>query len=172
MNSDEMLKELRKGITVADTLNIFSLARRHRVRAFASVMVNLPNETLEQLGETERLLEKIRPSGGVIGTTIPLSKTELFDKYFAHKIKTHEEIVHVVRDHTSDYNDERFHFCKYAVDFKKLVNALMRRYFLFSELRLGPCYWEIFFRSGRKIQYIAALMKGFIRSLLSLLPWA
>jgi len=165
--SDEMLGQIKKGITVADTLNIFSLAHKHKIRTFASFIINLPNETCQQLQETLGLLKKIRPDGGVIGTTIPLPKTELFDRYFSHKINSDWEIIELLGPRLSYYKikDERFHFCKYNIDFAGLIDRLIIRYFLFSELQLGLWYWRVFLRSKRKAQYIWATMQGIINVL-------
>jgi anaerobic magnesium-protoporphyrin IX monomethyl ester cyclase len=160
--SDRMLEEIRKGITAKDTLDIFSLAHKHKLRTFASVIVNLPNETLEDLQETIDLLEKIRPSSGVIGTTVPLPKTELFDKYFASKLKNDNELIDLFGSLSSPRaaGDERFHFSKYDMDFEKLIGRLLAKHYLFAELQLGAWYWRVFFRSKRKIQYIASIFNG------------
>ena len=160
--SDRMLKEIRKGITAKDTLDIFSLAHKHKLRTFASIIINLPDETLEDLQETIDLLEKIRPSSGTIGTTIPLPKTELFDKYFASKLKNDNEIIDLFSS-LSDYcvtEDERFHFSKYDMDFEKLIDRLIAKHYLFAELQLGAWYWKIFFRSKRKFQYVISIFNG------------
>lgn len=162
--SDEMLKELKKGITVKDTLNIFSLARKYKIRGFASVMVNLPNETAEQLQETTQLLDKIRPQGGVIGATIPLPKTELFNKYFAHKLKSEKEITELFSWHSDELKlrEEKFHLSSYNLDLKKLIDRLIIRHFFFTELQLRLWYWKVFFKSKRKLQYLLSMIQGFI----------
>ena len=59
-------------------------------------MINLPNETLEQLQEIINLLEKIRPSSGGIAVTVPLPKTELFDKYVGSKVNSDREVVELI----------------------------------------------------------------------------
>ena len=162
--SDEMLKELQKGITVKETLNIFALAHKHKIRAFASVMVNLPNETLGQLQETIGLLEKIRPASGVIGTTTPLPKTELFNKYFAPKLKSEEEITELFSWQSDNFKpgDERFHLSRYNLDLQKLINRLIVKHFFFAELQLRLWYWKVFFKSKRKPQYLFSIVQGFI----------
>ncbi|OGW83516.1 MAG: hypothetical protein A2987_03855 [Omnitrophica bacterium RIFCSPLOWO2_01_FULL_45_10] len=162
--SDEMLKEIEKGITAADTMKIFSLARKHGVRAFASVMINLPNETVEQLQDTIRLLEKLRPSGGVVGAAIPLPKTELFNKYFVHKLKDDSEITELFGWRLDHYrkSDRRFHLCGYDADFEDIINKLIIKHFLFTELRLGPWYWKVFLRSKRKLEYICSIVQGLV----------
>lgn len=160
--SDRMLKEIKKGITVADIRNIFSLAHKHKIRAFASFIINLPGETCQELQETLDLLEEIRPDAGVIGTTIPLPKTELFDKYLSHKITSDWEIVELLGRRLNYYRakDKRFHFCSYDVDFEAFIDRLILRHFPFAELELGAWYWKVFFRSRRKIQYIVSIMHG------------
>lgn len=160
--SDQMLREIQKGITVQDILQLFSLAHKYNIRTFASLIVNLPNETLEQLQETIHLLEKIRPSSGVIGTTIPLPKTELFNKYFAHKVKSDQEVIELLGPRLSYYKatDKRFHFCKYSIDFEALINRLIIKHFLFAELQLGKWYWKVFFKSKRKTAYLFSIIQG------------
>lgn len=165
--SDTMLKEIRKGITAKDTFTLFSLAHKYRLRTFASVILNLPNETREDLQATIDMLEKIRPSSGVIGTTIPLPKTELFEKYFASKLKNDKEIIEIFSPFRklSRAADERFHFSAYAMDFDALVDTLTVKHYLFAELQLGWWYWKMFFRSKRKGEYIVSIMHGFLNVL-------
>ena len=158
--SDKMLKEIMKGVTVQDTENIFSLARRYGIRTFANIMVNLPNETLGDLQETINLLDKIRPSSGGIAVTVPLPKTELFNKYIAPKMDRDYEITEIISRHSNYYKitDSRFHLCDYNIEFEELTNRLVFKHFLFTELQLGFWYWKIFMRSKKKGKYFFTII--------------
>lgn len=162
--SNEMLSEIQKGIRVEDTINIFSLMRKHGVRGYANIMINLPNETLEQLQETIDLLEKIRPSSGGVGVTVPLPKTELFNKYVAHKIQDEREVVNLV-DRDINYikiTDERFRLAKYNIDTENLIYTLGEKYFRVTPFQLKLWYWKAFLKSQRKIEYIMSFIREWV----------
>lgn len=162
--SNEMLREIKKGITAEDNLYIFSLAHKYKIRVFANIMVNLPNETLEQLQETINLLEKIRPSSGGIAVTVPLPKTELFDKYVASKVNSDREVVELIgrQSNYSKITDDRFRLCKYNIDFEELITRLVFKHFLFVDLQLGSWYWKVFIKSKKKLKYILTIIQGFL----------
>lgn len=165
--SDRVLQRIKKGITVEDIIKAFSLGKRMGLRMFSSVMVNLPEETKDELRETINLLERIRPTNGVVSVASPLPKTELFDKYFAHHLKNDQEMLELLgkKEDYYRYHDGRFHFCKYDTDLSSLVDSMAGKYFLFAELQLGPWYWKLFFRSKRKAQYILSIAHGCINVL-------
>ncbi|MFC1674292.1 B12-binding domain-containing radical SAM protein [Candidatus Omnitrophota bacterium] len=160
--SNEMLKEIKKDITVQDTINIFLLMRKHGVRGYANFMINLPNETLEQLQETIDLMEKIRPSTGGVGITVPLPKTEIFNKYIAPRIKKDEEVINLI-DKDINYikiTDDRFRLSEYNIDCEKLIYKLGYKYFRFTPSQLLKLwYWKIFLKSKKKPEYILSIVR-------------
>lgn len=164
--SNVVLQEIQKGITVEDTFYLFSLMHKYGIRGFANIMINLPNETLEQLQETISLLEKIRPSSGSIGVTVPLPKTELFNKYIAPKIKDEKELINLIDRETNYYKitDERFRLAKYDINFQELINKLTYKHYRFSYLQWGFWYWKLFFKSRKKAEYIYNIIKTIVTS--------
>lgn len=162
--SDEMLEEIKKGFMVKDTLDMFSLAHKYKIRTLANVLVNLPNETLQQLQETINILERIRPSSGGIAVTVPLPKTELFDKYVGPKMNSDREVVELIgrQSNYSKITDDRFRLCKYNIDFEELITRLVFKHFLFVDLQLGSWYWKVFLKSKKKLEYILTIIQGFL----------
>lgn len=88
--SDLLLEKIKKGALVKDYTKSFEICRKHGVRAFANMMVNLPGETIDDIQGSVDLMKKIRPSRVVTAVTTPLPGTELYDKYLGHKVKKEE----------------------------------------------------------------------------------
>lgn len=158
--SERMLKEIEKGIKVEDTMRLFSLAHKNKIRIFANLMCNLPGETLEDLQETIDLIRNTRPSAAGMGIAVPLPKTELFNKYLASKLRDDKEMLELLGKDENYYmiTDERFRLCKYHLDFLELTNRIFFKYFLFSELQFGAWYWRTLLRSKRKGEYFFSIL--------------
>lgn len=75
--SPELLKRIRKAATVEQTVAAFDLCRKHGIRTFANMLLNLPGETEEDLRLTHELLARIRPTFTSIGVTMPYPGTEI-----------------------------------------------------------------------------------------------
>lgn len=76
--SNESLTKLKKGQTVEKIREVFNSCKRHRIRVFANMLVNIPGETTQDLLDITKLLSNIRPDvtsvniyRGYLGTELP-----------------------------------------------------------------------------------------------------
>lgn len=60
--SSTMLKFLKKGITVEQIIKAFDNIRQSNIKTYASFIVGVPNETSQDIKDTERLIDQIKPS--------------------------------------------------------------------------------------------------------------
>ena len=60
--SDRSLKELQKGITLQQIRNVFKWCKKYKVRSLANFLVNIPDETQEDLKDIEKLIMEIKPT--------------------------------------------------------------------------------------------------------------
>jgi anaerobic magnesium-protoporphyrin IX monomethyl ester cyclase len=60
--SQYMLDRMKKGITVDEIVRAFEITHQAKIRTQASFIVGLPGETWATLGETDKLIHKIKPS--------------------------------------------------------------------------------------------------------------
>ena len=60
--SSTMLKFLKKGITVEQTIKAFDNVHRANIKTYASFIVGVPNETQQDVKDTEKLIHQIKPN--------------------------------------------------------------------------------------------------------------
>lgn len=60
--SDDMLKKMQKDFTTAHIRNAFTLLNKYRIKTSASFIIGSPGETIEQVNETMRLIDEIKPT--------------------------------------------------------------------------------------------------------------
>lgn len=75
--SDELLKSMKKGITVAEVKRAFGLAKEAGIRTIASFIVGLPGETTQTIDDSVKLMYEIKPYIVGVGAAIPFPGTEL-----------------------------------------------------------------------------------------------
>jgi len=75
----EILKLIKKGINLKEVRNVFKLAKKAKISTTAYFMIGFPTETKEQVRDTIRLMEEIRPDNPCWGTVTPYPGTELYD---------------------------------------------------------------------------------------------
>ncbi len=78
--STRILKSIKKGITLDDIRTAFRLARKFKLRLIeASFMIGChPDETIEDIEETRKLIYELRPDILALFITIPYPGTELY----------------------------------------------------------------------------------------------
>lgn len=77
--SNRALNLIKKGITVEIIKRVFSDCRRLGIRTFANMLVNLPEETKEDLDDILNLLDEIKATIVSINIFTPYPGTEIFD---------------------------------------------------------------------------------------------
>lgn len=77
--SPKILKKMKKGITVDKIADVFSWAKKYEIARRGFFSIGMPDESLEDIRLTEKLVEEIRPD--VFGVTIlcPYPGSELYD---------------------------------------------------------------------------------------------
>jgi radical SAM superfamily enzyme YgiQ (UPF0313 family) len=78
--SARILKLLKKGITLEEIDEAFRLARKYRLRLIeASFMIGChPDETIQDIEQTRKLIRKLRPDIMALFITVPYPETELY----------------------------------------------------------------------------------------------
>lgn len=78
--SQEILNNIKKGVTIAQTIRGLELARKAGIKAFASYVLGLPGETKETLEETVNFAIKMDHYAAQFGMAVPYPGTELFQE--------------------------------------------------------------------------------------------
>lgn len=73
----DILRTLKKGITLDQVRQAFSAARAAGIETVANLMVGTPGETWESIGRARRLIREIRPDHLNVQVLVPYAGTEL-----------------------------------------------------------------------------------------------
>ncbi|HHT9138679.1 MAG TPA: B12-binding domain-containing radical SAM protein [Candidatus Wunengus sp. YC60] len=155
--SPNMLIEINKKITVEQIKKAFELCRKHRIRTYANILFNIPNESEEDILLTNKLLNEIKPSVVGCGTTVPLLGSPLYEKFVFPKLTPQEYELYNL-DVYERIVDERFRFAKHNLDLNNIVKKLNNKY---SEIRTMPftiLYWEKVLKSYHLVNYLNAYL--------------
>jgi radical SAM superfamily enzyme YgiQ (UPF0313 family) len=77
--NDEVLKQIKKGITKADVVNALRWTREAGIESIGYFMIGLPGDTLETIEETIRFAGQVRPNYALFSVTcFGSANTELF----------------------------------------------------------------------------------------------
>lgn len=107
--SDEILKNIAKGITVKQIGQTFELIHKVGLDTHAHLMIGTPGETHQTINQTIKLLKKIKPTIITCGICTPYPGTKLFDmileKYSYINDGSECDLSHL---HTRGYYNEVF----------------------------------------------------------------
>lgn len=78
--NDDVLRSLKKGFVADDVRRAAAIMKRHDVTLSAQFMIGLPNESVEQMMDTARLMEEIDPVSVMLSVATPLPGTELHEQ--------------------------------------------------------------------------------------------
>jgi radical SAM superfamily enzyme YgiQ (UPF0313 family) len=78
--SDSVMRNLNKNIDNERVLKAFDIFRRQGIATVALMMVGNPGETGTSIGETKKLLRRIRPQVIIAAKTTVMPATELYEK--------------------------------------------------------------------------------------------
>jgi len=156
--SPRLLKLINKAMTLEDIRTAFALCRKHGLRTFANVLVNLPTEKEEDLALTEKMLSEIRPTIVSIGVTQPYPGTDIYKNLG----KT------IPRENYASLNRlfpaEEYRLGSHRLDLEDLLFSWIRKYgivapFETSLFRAGREYWRKLFFSRHRLRYAFYLAK-------------
>ncbi|MDD5109026.1 MAG: radical SAM protein [Candidatus Omnitrophica bacterium] len=84
--SEKILKNLNKGITVADIETAFVLTRKYGIRSIAYLIVGSPGENKDTIKETLRMVRRIKPDYVLYNALAPDPASELYNRAINEKI--------------------------------------------------------------------------------------
>ncbi len=120
--SKKLLDKIKKGITTEEISRAFKLCKENGIRTFANMLLNLPEETEQDLRESERLLDEIEPTVASFAVTVPYPGTALYEKYIPQKPSKEE--YNLFRNAETN----RFRMAAHHLRFQEVLKALQREY--------------------------------------------
>lgn len=166
--SDRALRIIKKGQNINTVKNIFSLCHKYGIRTFANMLVNLPEETEEDLEDIIKLLDVISPEIVTLNIFTPYPGTEIYEKSNYRFKKT--EYAYLAKDPiwlVKTYSD-KFKYPLHNIDLSNWTRHYSRHYnkvFPTLKFHLAKKYLWLLFRSEAKINYIrqfSLLIREFI----------
>ncbi|MBI4060215.1 MAG: B12-binding domain-containing radical SAM protein [Elusimicrobia bacterium] len=161
--SPKMLKIVNKGITVDQTYRAFELCKKAGIRTFANILLNLPEESEEDLELTHRLLEKVNPTYVSVGVTQPYPGTEFYHRYAKNIPKEdYSKLSRILPP-------EEFRLAAHKLNLQTLMVDWMWRYridtFFERGLLTAPwIYWRKIVSSSKRLAYLRYFLRDFVRS--------
>ena len=139
--SDAVLRRLKKGITTNQIKDVFEICHKNRMRTFANILINVPDESLKEINETLILLNKIMPSVTSFNIFIPYLGTEI---YKTQNVNLAVDEYYILGQPPLDLVlDSRFRFAKHGLDFKKFYVENHKKYN--SILNFVPDYFSYYY---------------------------
>jgi|Deesub1362A_J573_1020465.scaffolds.fasta_scaffold00035_146 radical SAM superfamily enzyme YgiQ (UPF0313 family) len=163
--SDEILKNIRKGITTDDIRNFARAARRAGLLVHGDFIIGLPRETRETVASTVRLIREVRPDILQVSVASPFPGTWFY--------RWARENGYLVTDDPGDYLDDQGHqrsVVSYpwlsAEEIAAYVDCILRDYYL--SVRYVPlAFRQVFRRNGLyeliRLGYSARKFLSYIR---------
>jgi len=98
--SDEALKEIGKGQTVAQIKKTFKLCKKYGIRTLANILVNVKGETLADYDDIETLLDKIKPT---------VVSVNVYKKYLGAELEEGVGQLREIKNYNSVWANLKFH---------------------------------------------------------------
>ena len=160
--SPKLLKLIHKGVTINQITRAFSLCNANGVRTFANILINLPEETEEDLVLTQELLKKIKPAYISIGVTQPYPGTEFYRKFLNVPV-TKNDYHKFSRLNPPD----EYRMSEHRLNFKQLMFKWQLEYGIYTPIEKNAFqanreYWSRILKSDRRSEYITHLVKDII----------
>jgi radical SAM superfamily enzyme YgiQ (UPF0313 family) len=145
---DELLRRMKKGLTVRNTREFFANCHKAGIAPHAHIMFGVPGETRETLKRTIDFIFEIEPATLDIGLMMPYPGSEIFEEYKAllDVSRLHEDLnfgeLHITTAFDRVWTEVP------AAELHELQKATYRRFYL------RPCY---IMKSLASLESIAAL---------------
>lgn len=170
--SDKMLKSIQKDINVEQIKMAVKKCRQYGIRTFANMMVNLPDETLEDLNASINLMKELDCNVVIWNVTVPYPGTFLDKKLIREDYK---KLMSFPSDEAYRLLESKYKFSSHDRNLKELVDYLYgifphpryinfkidpnywRRWLLFVNFIFNPRYIAVILRSRRKLQYLKSI---------------
>lgn len=182
--SETQLKQLQKDITLEQIRKAFELCKKYKMRTLANFMINLPNETSEDIEYTRKLIKEIKPNITLINVTTPFPGSDLFEQYT--KNLTLEDYASM--SSKANFNDfiefieKKCRLSSHNTPIKKTLHELWKNYpspqklyfsldygYLYGIYRAvsfvgSSTYIKTILKSRRKTQYFKVIAENIIKS--------
>jgi anaerobic magnesium-protoporphyrin IX monomethyl ester cyclase len=169
--SQEALDRMKKGIKVKDTEEVFRRCRAKKIRTYANILINTPEETEEDVRKTVDLMENIKASTYGICVTTPYPGTEIYDRYVKPPLTVEEYQLYSDSKTYVSIVDPRFRLAAHNLNIEELSAKLGRRFMLdraWQIFSLHPSYLKALLKSRRKAQYLSIFIFRLFRKLRNL----
>lgn len=156
-----LLDGVNKRITLEQIRQVFAWAKKYGMRSFATMLLNLPGETEQDLQETYKFLEEIKPSAGsIFSVTTPYPGTKIYGDHCHPRLSKDE--LHTLINNRLD-PQERFRLSEHKIDLEALSEKWNRHFLanpMFERMWcLAPfqsTYWKTVLGSSRFTAYLRA----------------
>lgn len=101
--TDRILKILRKGITTEQIIDAFKLTKAYGFITYADFMIGSPGETKDEILETIRFAQKIKPDFVQFSITTPYPQTDLYQLGLDKKIFKEDYWLKFAKNPTPDF---------------------------------------------------------------------
>ena len=166
--SQESLDRMKKGIRIKDTEQVFHRCQEEKIRTYANVLINTPEETEEDVRKTVDLMEHIKATTYGICVTTPYPGTEIYNRYVQPPLTVEEYKLYSDSKSYVSIVDPRFRMAAHNLNIDELSANLGRRFMVergWQILSLHPTYLRALLSSKRKKEYLAVLSHRLLRKL-------
>jgi anaerobic magnesium-protoporphyrin IX monomethyl ester cyclase len=170
--SQESLNRMKKGIRVRDTQDVFRRCHAERIRTYANILINTPEETEEDVKKTIGLMEDIKATSYGICVTTPYPGTEIYDQYVKPPLSVEEYQLYSDNRTYSTIVDPRFRLAAHSLDIDELAETLGRKYMLSHNwmiMSLHLIYLRALLASKRRSQYLSVFVFRLYRKVRNML---
>jgi anaerobic magnesium-protoporphyrin IX monomethyl ester cyclase len=166
--SQEALDRMKKGTKVTDTEEVFRRCRAEKIRTYANILINTPEESEEDVRKTVALMEHIKATTYGICVTTPYPGTEIYDRYVKPPLTVEE--YQLYRDSKTYVSivDPRFRLATHSLNIEELSAKLGKRFMLdrgWQIFSLHPSYLKALLRSRRKSRYLSIFLFRLFRKM-------
>jgi len=173
--SQKALDRMRKNIKVEEIKSVFKMCRKYGVRTFATVMLNTPDETEDDVRLTRALMRDIKATNYGLNLTVPFIGTNIYEEFVRPELTVAEYWLYDDPDLYHSIKDPRFRLAAHNLDLTKLYMKTLLEFQLWRSLldvTTSQNYWRAVLNSKRRGEYIWAFMQGLYRQMKTYLRYA
>jgi len=166
--SQTALNRMKKGITIDQIEKAFRLCRKHRVRTYATLMFNTPQETEEDVKETINLMKRIKATNYGINLTVPFVGTEVYEEFVSPKLTKEEYHLYNEVNLFRSIPDKRFRLAEHKLNLAKLYIKVLLRFKIartILDLTWDKNYWWTLLKSKRRADYFVSFIENLKREI-------
>ena len=166
--SQAALDRMKKGIKIHDTEEVFDRCRSEKIRTYANILINTPEESEDDVAKTVALMKKINATSYGVCVTTPYPGTEIYDRYVTPPLTVDEYQLYADDKTYISIVDPRFRLAAHGLNIEELSAMLGRQFMLekgWQIFSLHPAYLTALAMSKRKAQYLNIFIYRIVRKL-------